>query len=153
MRYLECPDTYEPHAGDGPLVFLAGGITGCPDWQREAVRGLSTTDWVVANPRRQNFPIGDPSAAETQIRWEHRHLTRADLVLFWFPASDAQVTTQPIALYELGAAAAGGRRLVVGAAPGYPRQTDVRLQLWLARPDVEVQSTLRATLAQARHAL
>ena len=32
MRYIEAPDEFEP---DGtPSLFLAGGISGCGDWQR-----------------------------------------------------------------------------------------------------------------------
>ncbi|MGW0827366.1 hypothetical protein [Streptomyces sp. NPDC002845] len=45
------------------------------------------------------------------------------MILFWFCA----VAVQPIALYELGAHAARGTRLAVGAHPDYPRRnTGVR---------------------------
>lgn len=149
-RYYECPAPYRPVTPQSlPAVFLAGGIVGCPDWQPRAAAEL-IKDAVVLNPRRENFPIDDPAATPTQIRWEHEHLHTADLTLFWFPASDASVTTQPIAMFELGAALGEGRRLVVGADPDYPRIEDIRWQTELARPGTIVHTTLEATLDAAR---
>lgn len=53
--------------------FLAGGITGCKDWQKQVIDYLEnqpdTDNLVIFNPRRENFPINDPSAAEEQIKW------------------------------------------------------------------------------------
>ncbi|WP_327304404.1 nucleoside 2-deoxyribosyltransferase domain-containing protein [Streptomyces sp. NBC_01298] len=149
MRYVEAPAVHRPAPGDPPSVFLAGGITHCPRWQPEAARELA--DFVVLNPRRADFDVSDPSQTDVQIAWEYAHLLRADLTLFWFPACDASLTVQPITLYELGAAAATpGRRLVVGADPGYPRRADVITQLSLSRPDLTVHSTLPETLTAAR---
>ena len=56
------PETY-------PSVFLAGGITKCREWQDEVVSALSSDEipGVLLNPRRKDFPIGDPDAAEKQI--------------------------------------------------------------------------------------
>ena len=51
--------------------FLAGGITGCKDWQNEVIKELENFDkisnrqldkLVVFNPRRDVFPTG-PTAA------------------------------------------------------------------------------------------
>lgn len=152
MRYVEAPAVHRPAPGDPPSVFLAGGITHCPPWQSEAARELA--DFVVLNPRRADFDVSDPSQTDVQIAWEYAHLLRADLTLFWFPACDAVLTVQPITLYELGAAAATpGRRLVVGADPGYPRRADVVTQLSLSRPDLTVHPTLSETLAAAHTAL
>lgn len=152
MRYVEAPARYRPAAGDPPSVFLAGGITHCPSWQPRAARELA--DFVVLNPRRADFDVSDPSQTDVQIAWEYAHLLCADLTLFWFPACDAALTVQPITLYELGVAAATpGRRLVVGADPGYPRAADVRVQLGLARPGLRVHRTLPETLASARDLL
>src|SRR3954464_2254024 len=96
MRYIEAPAEWD---GYGPSVFLAGGITDCPDWQTEMVELLADTELNVLNPRRANFPIKDPGAAEAQISWEHRYLRRAGMISFWFPKE----TLCPIVLYELGA--------------------------------------------------
>jgi hypothetical protein len=130
-------------------VFLADGITGCPDWQKAAADALrDLSGLVVLNPRRSVPPRS--SDAVEQIDWEFRGLLRADLVLFWFPASRS---VQPIALYELGARAAGGTPLAVGADAGYPRRADVVLQLSHARPGLVVADTLAVTVAAARGVL
>ncbi len=146
-RYVEAPEEY---AGDRPSIFLAGGITGCPDWQADAARMLAGVPVAVLNPRRPHFDISDPTATEKQIRWEYTHLHRAAVVLFWFPAGPSP---QPIALYELGAMAATDRRIAVGADPDYVRRADVRIQLELSRPEVVVRSDLAGTVAAAIAAL
>lgn len=148
-RYVEAPAVHRPGPGDPPSVFLAGGITHCPQWQPDAAAALA--DFVVLNPRRTDFDLSDPSQTDVQIAWEHRHLLLADVTLFWFPACEAALTVQPITLYELGAAAATlGRRLAVGADPDYPRRADVVAQLALARPGLRVHRTLPEALAEAR---
>ncbi|WP_165956158.1 nucleoside 2-deoxyribosyltransferase domain-containing protein [Streptomyces hainanensis] len=150
--YVEAPRYHEPRPDDPPSVFLAGGISHCPDWQREAAQALR--DLTVFNPRRAGFDVRDPTATEVQIAWEFHHLRAADVTLFWFPACDPAVTVQPITLYELGAAAATpGRRIAVGADPGYPRAADVRIQLGHVRPGSTVHDTLAATVAAARRAV
>jgi hypothetical protein len=142
-NYIEAPTEWE---SDTPSIFLAGGITDCPDWQSEA-RRLIPTGVTVLNPRRENFPIHDPSASRQQIEWEFRHLHKATVVLFWFPAS--KTSPQPIALYELGRHAALGRSLVVGVEDGYLRTADVLIQLGLARPELSVLLTLEDVCARA----
>lgn len=146
-RYVEAPHEFP---GGRPSVFLAGGITHCPDWQAEAVRLLAPVPAVVLNPRRRDFDVADPTEAERQIRWEHTHLRRAAVVLFWFSEGPSP---QPIALYELGAMAATGRVIAVGTHPGYPRRADVRIQLALSRPELVVHDTLAGTVAAAAAAL
>lgn len=150
MRVVEAPEPYEPAPGDGPSVFLAGGITGCPDWQATAIARFTGTSLVVFNPRRTAFDVARGDTAVQQIAWEYERLSGADLTLFWFPAGAA---LQPIALYELGFAAAGARagtrRIVVGAEDGYPRRLDVVEQLRHALPAVTVHPDLDATLEAA----
>jgi hypothetical protein len=142
-RYIEAPEVWN---GEGAAVFLAGGITSCPDWQQEARQTFRNLDVTVLNPRRADFPIGDPTAAPAQIAWEFDHLHRATAILFWFPASEGP---QPIALYELGRYLALGRPLAVGCDPAYPRRQDVIEQLGLAAPDVPVWGNLSATCLAA----
>src|SRR5262249_22968491 len=117
-----------------PSVFLAGGITNCPDWQAEMTTHLQDEPVTLLNPRRCNFPIGAPDAAPKQIAWEHRHLRLADAVLFWFPCE----TLCPIVLYELGAWSMTDKPLFVGAHPAYERLHDVVVQTGLVRADVLV---------------
>jgi hypothetical protein len=129
--YVEAPNTYD---GEGRSVFLAGGITGCPDWQADVVKMLTDTDLVLFNPRRVDFPIHDPGASQKQIQWEHDHLRKADAILFWFPCE----TMCPIVLYELGAWSMMGKPLFVGVHSDYSRRRDVEIQTSLARPDVSI---------------
>ena len=144
VRYVQAP---QPYDGPGPALFLAGGITGCADWQAEAAAMLrGTPGLTVLNPRRAAFDVADPAAATAQITWEHTHLRRADVVLFWFAAGGS---VQPITLYELGVHVTRGVPLAVGADPGYPRRLDVEVQLALARPGLRVHDTLAATVAAA----
>ena len=42
-------------------------------------------------------------------------------------ALQGRITTQPIAMYELGQALGEGRQIVVGADPAYPREADVHM--------------------------
>lgn len=144
-RYFEAPDDYTPAPGDPASVFLAGGITNCPNWQRPATGELLEVGLVVLNPRRAYFPISDPAEAPRQIAWEHRHLHLADLTLFWF----CEREVQPIALLELGAALGEGRPIVVGAALAYPRRLDVVEQLRLAGRELHVHASLEETVEAA----
>ena len=142
MTYVEAPT--EHSGGDRPSVFLAGGITGTGNWQQTVAALLDRTDLVVLNPRRRQFPIDDPSAAEQQIRWEFRHLRRATARAFWFPGA----TLCPIALYELGAWSAAPGPLFVGVDPQYARRADVEIQTKLVRPDVTVVYSVEALANQ-----
>jgi hypothetical protein len=145
MEYVECPENWEPLPHQ-PSVFLAGGITGCPDWQRELASMLRLTNYAVLNPRRKIFPMGDPSAAEQQITWEFRHLRKADVIAFWF----CKESIQPIALFELGAWSQSRKNLVlVGVEQGYPREQDIHIQMKLLGRGVlssleEIANSLKA---------
>ena len=130
----------------GKAVFLAGGITGCPDWQQDMRRLLRGTDLILLNPRRKDFPIGDPNAAREQITWEHNQLRMAGAILFWFPHE----TICPIVLYELGAWSMTTKPIFVGVHPDYQRRQDVEIQTRLARPEVEVCYSLEDLAQQAR---
>lgn len=140
---VTCP-TPHPTGDPRPTVFLAGGITGCRDWQADTPP-LLPDGTVAFNPRRPDWPIDDPAASAGQIAWEFDHLHRADAILVWF----SHETIQPITLFELAAHAYTGRRIAVGADPRYPRRTDVVLQLRHARPDITVRDTLQAVCADA----
>jgi hypothetical protein len=142
MRLVQCPETY---AAQAPLrLFIAGGISGCGDWQAELIGRLRQTGYCVFNPRRRDFPEGDAEASRRQIEWEHAHLAAADLVSFFFPPE----TLCPITLFELGKMAMSRRELYVGADPGYARRKDVAIQLGLIRPEVRVVDTVEALAGQ-----
>lgn len=138
--HIEAPEREELKAGTMG-IFLAGGITDCPNWQSEIVEQLESsglTALVLFNPRREHFPIGDPSAAREQITWEYDYLRKADAILFWFPCE----TICPIVLYELGAWSMSNKPIFVGIHPDYQRRQDVEIQTGLARPEIEIVYSL-----------
>lgn len=131
-------DTYKP------TVFLAGGITNCPEWQNELIELLQyRDDFVLLNPRRENFPMDDPNAAEEQIRWEFEALNNCDIFSMWYTAG---ISDQPICMYELGRhlALKPADNIVIGVEPGYKRAQDVYIQTELVSPFVSnnIASTL-----------
>jgi hypothetical protein len=144
MIYVEAPNDYtwtvNPNnylPGVKTLkVFLAGGITGCPDWQTDIVKALEIMpdNLVLFSPRRKDFPIHDPSAARAQIQWEFDKLREASLISFWFPKE----TPNPIVLFELGCWSASTKPIIVGVHPQYARRQDVEIQMSLARPRLKV---------------
>lgn len=145
MEYIEAPS--KPDQWTDPSVFLAGGITDCPPWQWDVADQLQSRldiGGLIINPRRDDFPIGDPGAARQQIGWEFQMLWEVDIISMWF--CDAP-SDQPICMYELGAhlsrymtllqqAEREGRRriqpcfeIAIGVEPGYRRGQDVYLQV------------------------
>ena len=146
MRVITAPEHYEPSDKD-ITVFLAGGITNCPNWQKQVIDTLSNDKYyyednldslVLFNPRRENFPIGDKTAAREQIQWEYNMIEKCDIFSMYFPSSDSD---QPICMYELGRnilrmqmrfPSDWDDRIVIGVEDGYKRKQDVLIQTQLA---------------------
>ena len=141
MKVITAPQDYIPQPND-VLCFLAGGITSCKEWQREVIFTLKRIEGlehlVVINPRRDNFPIDDPNAAEEQIAWEFNWLNRTDIFSMYFCRSESD---QPICMYELGRnlhkmktdyPTSYEDRIVVSVEDGYKRECDVKIQTMLA---------------------
>ena len=147
MRLVQCPAEAAPLPGERS-VFLAGGISSCPNWQAQLLELLRDTDWLVLNPRREDFDLSDPQMAEMQIEWEYRHLALADTIAFWFPPQ----TLCPITLYELGKWSMTDKPLLIGVDTMYARRFDVITQTRLARPDVTVTDSLEGLAAQLKGA-
>jgi hypothetical protein len=150
-----------PEPFDGitePCCFLAGGITGCPEWQTSIIEMLSEKDGILFNPRRPNFPIHDPNAAREQITWEFNALERADVFSMWFSncASD-----QPICFYELGRHLALRKmygdldNVVIGVEKGFKRSQDVYIQTELVSPKLakRIADNLDQHAANILHAM
>ncbi|MBI4147215.1 nucleoside 2-deoxyribosyltransferase domain-containing protein [Candidatus Woesearchaeota archaeon] len=131
MKYIEAPTEYQ---GKERSLFLAGGITGCPDWQADLTDLLTGEEIVLLNPRRSHFSTDNQNITPEQINWEHKHLQKADAISFWFP----QETACPITLYELGAHSKSNKPLFVGVHPEYARREDVEIQTRLERPEIEI---------------
>lgn len=117
-------------------LFLAGGITGCEDWQSKLINYLIGFDELtVYNPRRKQFPMDNPDESERQIVWEFEKLKESDYISFYF----AKGTDNPIVLYELGMwGNSRNKKIVIGLEEGYSRTQDVIIQTRLARPEVHV---------------
>jgi hypothetical protein len=149
-RYFEAPNEV-PHAviRRGTMLFLAGGITGCPDWQAEAAAWLLETckHVVIANPRRAYYPEEGRAAeiGKQQIEWEHHHLLKSRQILFWFP----EETDCPITLFELGRHLDTPRRLFIGCHPNYLRRFDVEVQVKLEREEQRVHTSFGSLLGEA----
>jgi len=123
---------------DQNSIFLAGGISKCPDWQAGVANRLADqTNAIIYNPRRDDF---DMSAYEDisrqQIVWEYHALRLSKVNLFWFPCE----TLCPITLFELGAAIPRLHpgALMVGTHPDYERRFDIIEQSKLAGSPIHV---------------
>lgn len=159
MKVITAPEVYKLQDGE-VSVFLAGGITNCSNWQEKVITKLeselcgSTYDnLVIFNPRRENFPIHIPSAADEQIEWEFTQLNKMDIFSMYFCESDSD---QPICMYELGRYISEMQkrfpidwkdRIIISVENGYKRINDVLVQSSLAcgklsintgQPQVEV---------------
>ena len=129
-----------PH--DSVKVFLAGGIQRCDEWQQKIINlfkyyGENKNVYII-NPRRENFPIHDPNAAEEQITWEFEMLEQCDLFTMLFLDSESD---QPICFYELGRNLEKMKqrfpkswfdRIVVTCDEKFKRRQDVEIQTKLA---------------------
>jgi hypothetical protein len=135
-------EVYSIKNNSSPTIFLAGGISNCHDWQSDALREfkkIDSHDFTIYSPRRDNFPIDDPEAAEQQIVWEYNHLRDADIIIFWFSGG----SLNPIVLYELGMwGNSTDKPIFVGCDPEYTRTQDVTIQTKLARPEISIYSNL-----------
>lgn len=145
MKVITAPNSYIPSKSD-VLCFLAGGITGCYEWQKEVISyleqaensGIDLKHLVIANPRREDFPIDDLNAAEEQIEWEFILLEKTDIFSMYFTSGES---IQPICLYELGRnlvrmadkyPLSWNDRLAISVENGYKRKQDVLIQCELA---------------------
>ena len=118
-----------------PSVFLAGGITDCPEWQNEIIKHLDLFHFgTLFNPRRKDFDITIKDAAKKQVTWEFNALEVCNIFSIWF--SDGK-SVQPICMYELGrnvtrfAEHQKLDRVLIGVDPKYKRKEDVYIQMEL----------------------
>lgn len=115
-------------------LFIAGGITGCSNWQEELIYELKELPIIIYNPRRDDFDVKNKSESIRQIEWEHRKLMDSDVVSIWF----AEETIQPIVLFELGKMLGLGKKIIVGVDKHYVRKDDVIIQVALMNYGVQI---------------
>ena len=138
---IEAPnEVYSLQNQSNIKIFLAGGISGCEQWQNELIDLIKHTEILtIYNPRRENYPIDNPDVAEEQITWEYNHLRDADLISFWF----AKGSLNPIVLFELGKSLETDKKIFVGIDPDYERIQDVIIQTKLANPNIEIVFSIK----------
>lgn len=138
---IEAPnEIYSLENNENTKLFLAGGITDCPDWQAVIIKELNdVSDLTIYNPRRENFPIDDPDASEEQITWEYNHLRDSDVIIYWF----SRGSINPIVLYELGKwGTSTDKPIYIGIDQDYTRSIDVEIQTKLSNPNTTIVYTL-----------
>lgn len=137
MRFVRSPE--ERDQNSSVTIFMAGGISNCPNWQDEFQEKILSKyqedpQITFVNPRRIGDLAKDGNTAREQILWEERYLDEADYIIFWFPKE----SVCPITLFELGKHAQRftsilgpvvTKYLNVGMDPEYPRRFDLEVQL------------------------
>lgn len=113
-------------------IFIAGGISDCPNWQDDMVSLINSERYDVVNPRREGGFDRTGETAEAQITWEYQALSHVENCIFWFPKE----TLCPITLFELGKMLEKAHRdpvikLAIGWHPEYVRAFDLRVQIGL----------------------
>ena len=104
MIIYTAPVTPECDLKGAVSVFLAGGISGCPNWQKEVIEHLGdypdTDDLIVFNPRGDIFEKDeiDKDDLYVQWRWENYFLKNIDIFSIYF----CEGKSQSFSMYELG---------------------------------------------------
>ena len=144
MIYLQAPDHISSNF-KSPSVFLAGGISNCPNWQSEVIKlveHLEDNELTIVNPRQQDYLFSDVEVARKQIEWEYEYLHKVNCVAFWFPKE----TICPITLFELGyllgwRSRSAAPRVLIGCHPEYSRKFDIEVQVGL-REDIQIVNSI-----------
>ena len=129
---------------DGIRLFIAGGISNCPNWQDELTDRLLVDkkiknelighDYInisVFNPRCKGIPEED-----AQIKWEYERLQTSNIISFWFSVG----SLNPITLFEYGAHFKSKEKtIIVGCHKDYDRKNNVIRQSELASTNIDVK--------------
>lgn len=144
---------------DKPLIFLAGPIQGCRDWQKDAIAILERLSPFtgIANPRKEY--LDDAFVYSAQVDWETNHLRLAGqngVILFWLEREkdhDPQRAFAQTTRFEIGEWKArhenGGAKLVVGIDEGFSGAKYVRHRFGQDCLDVKICSSLEETCKAA----
>lgn len=127
-------------------LYLAGGITGCPDWQAEISNLLNNSTVKIVNPRRSDFVKGTAAQYINTVRENRFELEACEATVMWFPKEKLT----PIALLELGSLLASNKPIFIGVEQGYTRRQDVEIQTALERPEIEIAYSLKELADQVK---
>jgi len=167
MEKVIIPKTYVENI-EAPLIFLAGPITGAPNWQDKAIEILfsKTSNLVIASPRRgvraeiaPYIVTGDETYFPRQRAWERYYLdiaSKTGAVLFWLPKKIENIGEKPYASMtriELGEAIGRYRennsiRFCVGSTGNFQDLDAIQDDLRVYAPRA-VYSTLEETCTEA----
>ena len=149
LNVVTAPEEIKDIPRDAIKIFLAGGISGCHDWQSKCLSAMDewcySNDIFVFNPRRESFDLANASESARQIEWEFKYLEEMDIFSMYFAKSETSVG--PICLYELGRYICRMQmrfpstwmlHIVVSIENGYLRGNDVHIQTRLAAPQLFV---------------
>jgi hypothetical protein len=156
---LRPPERLEPARS---IFFLAGPVSGAPEWHGEAEQLLQelAPEFIIANPNTDNRPEGSPKVPyDLRTEWEEYHLAMAGehgYIVFWVPAPAAARAVEGYAkttMFELGEwkqrHVDHGAQLVVGIEPGAPNESYLRQRFAKECPGVAIRETLAETCAEA----
>ncbi len=126
---------------DFTRVFLGGGIGECPDWQKDFIK-----EFGKAEPNNIHVQLFNPRweykwTGFQQIQWEYNMLKQSDVIIMWF----ARGGQNRIVFYELGLwiNSRPNCPAVIGCDPKFDRKEDVAIQTHLARPELNIHTTLK----------
>ena len=145
---LQSPNEYIPEGKkDKILIFLAGGITNCSNWQKTLIENFSLTlkekeyisNILFINPRRESsISFKNEEEIIKQIKWEFKYLNQCDLFTMFF--DDTKLSDQPICFYELGKYLNQfqniyknyDEHIIISYKKGFKRTLDLKIQVDLA---------------------
>lgn len=129
MKQIQAPNFIDD--ASPPRLFLAGSIEMglAENWQTFVVGSLANSEWVILNPRRNDWDSTWEQTIENekfveQVVWELTALQVADMILFYFDPT----TKSPITLLELGIMAERLKhtdRIIVVCPEGFWRKGNV----------------------------
>lgn len=167
MTLIEAKQYY-PVSG-GPVIFLAGPISGAPMWQREAFDLIASRcpDAVVVSPRRFHSvehyryrPTDSLTGFHRQRAWERHYMDMAAVrgcVLFWLPAPASPLdglvygatTRYELGLWTARCHADPSLGLVVGTDGGFPTVHTIAYDLECELDGYQLETTLEGTVEAA----
>lgn len=153
---------------NGKTIFLAGPISGAPNWQERASKLIlaETKDLFIANPRRRMWP--DPEYDfKKQTDWETKYLQQAaceGCILFWlakqieisphdpstgFPRIYSQTTRFELAEWKVHSENDPSIQMVIGIEEGFADADYIKRRFSQDCPDIPIFDSLEITCKEA----
>lgn len=151
-KVIKTPDEYEKKEMKWKAIFLAGSAH--YDWRESFIKSCCDEHFVFFDPISSKeystkFPL-------KRIRWEHRHISLADVFVVWIPKGmdkDAK-TLSMTTLFECGRfVEQKNKPLFVGIEEGYVHRNELVNQLQQLRKDVIITDSLEALAKQVKNHL